>query len=146
MRLFRTLALLPFALLLHSGLLVGQERQHGAGSAANGSVAPRGPLRVAARPASLTEHRGPLPIRAPAPVGAERNPRAGHRHRGLRFTLIGGALGGVVGAIWIGEAASKGTSEATLSKGGARAVGAVVGVVGGGIAGALIHLMTRPAD
>lgn len=59
-----------------------------------------------------------------------------------RYLLIGGALGGVVDIIWIGESASHGypNNEAALSPGAVRTLGAVMGMAVGVGVGALVRL------
>jgi hypothetical protein len=120
----------------------GQEAS-AAASAVAGHLGTKGP---ALAEAWVTAVRAPFSATRPLvmQIAADSEPPRAQPHRGLRFTLVGTALGGIIGAIWIGEAASTGTSEASLTRPSARIVGGIVGVVGGAISGALIHVITKP--
>src|SRR5262245_11490954 len=102
---------------------------------------PRGPILIALRAStSASPQLAETAEQSRHAISYNPPPNGNHPHRALRFTLIGAALGGVVGAIWVGEAATTGTSEASMSKHDAHVVGAVIGVVVGATTGALIHL------
>ena len=104
----------------------------------------RGPAILAASAVSfIAPALSETSVQARPDIADDSTRKGTHRHRALRFPVIGAAMGGVVGAVWVGERATTGTSEASLSRHDAHVVGSVIGVVIGGAAGALIHFMTR---
>ena len=73
-------------------------------------------------------------------------PKRPDSHSTLRYVAIGALVGGVIGAVWIGNEASHGYgqgNEAALSPSTARKLGAVVGLVVGAGVGALVRVATR---
>jgi hypothetical protein len=77
----------------------------------------------------------------PPPVDSTRP----HSPSTARYAVIGAVIGGVVGAVWIGNEASHGYpgNEAALSPDSARMLGAVVGIVTGAGIGALVAWIRR---
>jgi hypothetical protein len=77
----------------------------------------------------------------PSPVDSAR-PRSVST---LRYAAIGAVVGGVIGAVWIGNEASHGHpgNEAAMSPESARTLGAVVGMVTGAGIGTLVAWIRR---